>query len=101
MTPYEAAQLIGVLPIPNRVQRLKDGGIYLNSEVDSLVWKYVKEAANVRVPQQLEGLGGWEAAVATIGITDQAGDHKAKRNNPDACSTLPECMRVMLASATQ
>ena len=29
MTPYQAAQLIGVLPFPNRVQRLKDGGIYL------------------------------------------------------------------------
>jgi monofunctional biosynthetic peptidoglycan transglycosylase len=101
MTPYEAAQLIGVLPFPNRVQRLKDGGIYLNREVDSLVWKNVKEAANVRVPRQLEGLGGWEAAVATIGITDQAADHSAKRNNPDACSTMPEGVRVKLASATQ
>lgn len=101
MTPYEAAQLIGVLPSPNRVQRLKDGGIYLNRELDSLVWKYLKEAAIVRVPRRMEGLGGWEAAVATIGITDQASDHRARRNNPDACSTMPESARAMLASGTQ
>ena len=101
MTPYEAAQLIGVLPFPDRVQRLKDGGIYLNGEVDGLVWKDVKEAANVRVPRQVEALGGWQAAVATIGITDQASDHGAQRNNPDACSTMPDDVRVMLASATQ
>jgi monofunctional biosynthetic peptidoglycan transglycosylase len=88
MTPYEATQLVGVLPFPNRVQRLKNGGIYLNGEAD------------VRVPQQVDGLGGWKAAVATIGITDLASDHMAKRNNPDACSTMPEGVKVMLASAT-
>ncbi|MCA4131647.1 biosynthetic peptidoglycan transglycosylase [Arthrobacter sp. M4] len=101
MTPFEAAQLIGVLPIPERVRRLQDGGIFLSTDVDSLVWKYVNGAANVRVPRQLEGLGGWEAAVATIGITDRAADHSAKRSNPDACSTMPEGVRLMLASATQ
>lgn len=101
MTPYEAAQLVGILPFPNRVQRLNNGGIYLNTEEDSLAWKYVEEAANVRVPRLVEGLGGWQAAVATIGITDQASDHRAKRNNPDACSTMPDDVRVMLASATQ
>jgi monofunctional biosynthetic peptidoglycan transglycosylase len=101
MTPHEAAQLIAVLPFPNRVQRLSEGGIYLNTEVDGLEWKYVEQAAIVRVPRQLEGLGGWEAAVATVGITDQAADHRAKRNNPDACSTMPEGVRAMLASANR
>lgn len=101
MTPYEAAQLIGVLPFPNRVQRLRTAASTSTGKVDSLVWKYLEEAANVRVPRQMEGLGGWEVAVATIGITDQASDHRARRNNPDACSTMPEGVRAMLASGTQ
>jgi len=90
ITQYQAAQLMGVLPLPNLVQRAKDGGIYLGPLVHPLVSDYVNGAANVHVPRQIEGLGGWKATVATIGITDTAADHAAFRFDKDSCSTMPQ-----------
>ncbi|MDQ0825402.1 monofunctional biosynthetic peptidoglycan transglycosylase [Arthrobacter sp. B2I5] len=93
MTENEAAQLMGVLPLPNRVRRMEGGGIVLDKEADSLVWEYVNGAANYWVPKQLEGLGGWEGAVATVGITDKASDHALTRSGPDGCATMPESVK--------
>lgn len=96
MSEYQAAQLVGVLPLPNRVKRAAGGGIFLNQHYDSLVWDYVNGAANVWVPKQIEGMGGWEQPVATVGILDTAGDHIEGRNgNPDACSTMPVSVQLM------
>ncbi|WP_242701573.1 transglycosylase domain-containing protein [Arthrobacter cavernae] len=89
ITEYQAAQLMGVLPLPNLVQRAKDGGIYLGPVVNFRVWDYVNGAANVHVPRQIEGMGGWKAAVATIGITDTAADHANERGSADSCSAMP------------
>lgn len=96
MSEYQAAQLVGVLPLPNRVRRAHGGGIYLNKEDDGLVWDYVNGAANVWVPLQIEGMGGWEETVATVGILDTAGDHMVGRNdNPDACSKMPVSVSLL------
>jgi monofunctional biosynthetic peptidoglycan transglycosylase len=95
MTTQEAAQLMGVLPMPERARRLKDGGISMSGKFDSPARQYFSGAAG-RVPRLLEGLGGWQAAVATVGITDLAADHRATRNKPDACSTMPESVKLML-----
>lgn len=90
MTEYQAAQLTSVLPKPKAVERAKEGGIYLAPVVNYQVWEYLHQPANVSVPKQIEGMGGWQAAVATIGITDTAADHTDKRSNQDACSTMPK-----------
>ncbi len=92
MTEYQSAQLMGVLPYPNGVRRDPSGGIYLGADVDPLAWQYGNGAANVWVPRQVEGMGGWKAAVATIGITDTAADHADSRNTQDACSTMPQAV---------
>jgi monofunctional biosynthetic peptidoglycan transglycosylase len=67
----------------------------MSGKFDSPARQYFSGAAG-RVPRLLEGLGGWQAAVATVGITDLAADHRAKRNKPDACSTMPESVKLML-----
>lgn len=90
MTEYQAAQLIRVLPNPKAVERAKEGGIYRGPVVNYEVWEYVHEAANVWVPKQIEGMGGSQAAVATIGIADTAVAHTDKPSNQDACSTMPK-----------
>lgn len=95
MTEHEAAELMGVLPLPNRIRRMEGGGIVLDKETDSLVWEYVNGAANYWVPKQLEGLGGWEKAVATVGITDKASDHASTRYLPDGWSTMPESLKTV------
>ncbi|MBP1235311.1 hypothetical protein JOE40_000779 [Arthrobacter sp. PvP102] len=53
-------------------------------------------ALNVWVPQQIEGVGGSEAAAATVGITDTAMDHADKRADGDACATMPPSVRSRL-----
>ena len=98
MSEYQAAQLMGVLPLPTLVTRAAEGGIYLGPGVHPKVWDYVNGAANVWVPRQIEGLGGWKAAVATIGIGDTASDHAAERGsaNPDGCGSYPESVLDLL-----
>lgn len=98
MSEYQAAQLMGVLPLPTLVTRSAEGGIYLGPGVHPKVWDYVNGAANVWVPKQIEGLGGWKAAVATIGISDTATDHAAERGtaNPDGCSSYPKSVLDLL-----
>jgi monofunctional biosynthetic peptidoglycan transglycosylase len=98
MTEYQAAQLMGVLPLPNRVRRMQGGGIFLDKETDGLVWDYVNGSANVWVPRQIEGMGGWEKAVATVGITDLASDHVTTEHQDDGCSTMPQSVRDRLDS---
>ncbi|WP_427007177.1 transglycosylase domain-containing protein [Pseudarthrobacter sp. H2] len=98
MTEYQAAQLMGVLPLPNRVRRPAEGGISLDKRTDSLVWEYVNGAANVWVPRQIEGMGGWQQAVATVGIYDLASDHVTTAYKADGCSTMPQSVRDRLDS---
>ena len=102
MSEYQAAQLMGVLPMPNPVKRAHGGGIFLGEGADPNVWQYVNGAANVHVPRQVEGMGGWKAAVASVGIKDTAADHAHNRDTGDACSEMPESVmdRIMM-EATQ
>ncbi len=98
MTDYQSAQLMGVLPLPDLVKRDPSGGIYLGTGVDPAVWNLVNGAANVWVPRQLAGLGGWQGAVATIGITDTADSHAGQRTDNDACSTMPQSVKDPIQS---
>ncbi len=97
MYEYHAWQLMGVLPLPDLVRRAPDGGIYLGHDAHLRVKDYVNGAANVWLTRQLAGMGGWRAAVATVGITDTAADNEDRRNNKDACSTMPPSVRDRLA----
>ena len=94
MTEHEAGQLMGVLPLPDLVRRAPHGGIDLSENAHPAVWDLVNGAANVWGPQQIAGMGGWEATVATIGIHDQASDYKAERDahpdDPSNCSQWPD-----------
>jgi monofunctional biosynthetic peptidoglycan transglycosylase len=96
MTEQMAGQLMGVLPLPNMVGRDPNGGVYLGKGAHPLVWDYVNGSANVWVPRQIDGLGGWKATVATVGITDTAADHEARRDGKDSCSTMPQVVRTRL-----
>lgn len=97
MTEHQAGQLMGVLPLPERVRRAPEGGIDLGPSADPLAWDLINGAANVWVPRQIEGMGGWQATVATVGITDLASDHAADRNSGDACSTMPASVSKRIA----
>ncbi|WP_245934629.1 transglycosylase domain-containing protein [Arthrobacter psychrolactophilus] len=89
MTEYQAAQLAGILPFPATVARDVNGGIRATPEI-------LREA-NERVPWLIAGLGGWEAAVATIGIHDSASDHASTRGASNGCSTMPKDVAKLLA----
>jgi monofunctional biosynthetic peptidoglycan transglycosylase len=41
-------------------------------------------------------MGGWRAAIATIGLHDDATAHASQRANPDACSTMPASVTRLL-----
>ena len=98
LSDYQSAQLMGVLPLPDLVKRDPNGGIYLGDGVHPAVWNLVNGAANVWVPRQLTGLGGWQAAVATVGITDTADSHADRRADNDACSTMPQSVKDRIQS---
>jgi monofunctional biosynthetic peptidoglycan transglycosylase len=94
---YSSAQMMGILPLPDLVRRAPGGGIDLSpATANPAAWDLVNGAANVWVPAQIEGMGGWQAAVATVGITDTASDHADGRDSPDACSTMPQSVRDRL-----
>ncbi|MCW2675179.1 MAG: monofunctional biosynthetic peptidoglycan transglycosylase [Modestobacter sp.] len=97
VTQYQADQLMGVLPDPDRVTRAPGGGIDIGAGADPAAVDLVNGAANVHVPAELAGMGGWQAAVATIGIHDTAGAHAADRGNADACSTMPPAVAARIA----
>lgn len=96
MTPEQAAVLMGVVPFPSLIQRGPEGGAYVDKEKYPKTWDNLNGAANVWVPRQLEGMGGWQAAVATVGITDEASHHADKRDSQDSCSTMPDAVRARL-----
>jgi monofunctional biosynthetic peptidoglycan transglycosylase len=98
MAPEQAALLMGIVPFPSLVQRGPEGGAFVDKDKYPKTWDKLNGAANVWVPHQIEGLGGWEAAVATVGITDMAADHAADRGNENACSTMPEEVRTRLVN---
>jgi monofunctional biosynthetic peptidoglycan transglycosylase len=96
MTQYQADQLMGVLPDPDRVQRAAGGGLDLGPQADPQAVDLINGAANVHVPRELTGMGGWQAAVATIGIHDTAATHAADVSSADACSTTPQSVAQQL-----
>src|SRR3954465_2606565 len=89
MTEYQSAQLMGVLPDPDRVTRAPGGGLDTGPTADPRAVELINGAANVHVPRELGGMGGWRAAVATVGLHDTAADHAAERGDPTACSAMP------------
>lgn len=96
MSQEQAGQLMGILPLPDLIRRDPNGGIELGPTAHPAAWQLVNGAANVWVPRQIAGMGGWEAAVATVGITDTATDHESERSNSDACATMPQSVRDRL-----
>jgi monofunctional biosynthetic peptidoglycan transglycosylase len=96
VTQYQADQLMGVLPAPDRVTRAPGGGLDISARADPAAVNLIDGAANVHVPAELAGMGGWQAAVATIGIHDTAADHAAERSNSDACSTMPPAVAAAI-----
>lgn len=100
MTQYQAAQLMGVLPDPERVKRAKDGGIDLGPTADKMAVDLVNGAANVWVPRQLEQAGGWQAVNKSVGITDTASDYEHRMGEPDSCDTMPKDVLWQIATDT-
>jgi monofunctional biosynthetic peptidoglycan transglycosylase len=96
MSQYQADQLMGVLPDPDRVRRAADGGLDLGPQADPQAADLINGAANVHVPRELAGMGGWQAAVATIGIHDTAATHAAGQSSSDGCSTMPQSVAQRL-----
>lgn len=96
MAPEQAALLMGIVPFPSEIRRGPEGGAFVDKATHPKTWDNLNGAANVWVPRQLEGMGGWKAAVATVGITDTAADHEAERDSKDACSTMPEAVKARL-----
>ncbi|WP_138413591.1 transglycosylase domain-containing protein [Sinomonas gamaensis] len=99
LTDFESAQLMGVLPDPDNVRRAPGGGLDIRASASPEAVELINGAANVWVPRQLAGMGGWQAAVKTIGITDTAADHAATEDNPDGCSRMPQDVAKRLQSA--
>jgi monofunctional glycosyltransferase len=97
MTQYQAAQLMGVLPDPGRVRRAPGGGLDTGPTADPSAVDLINGAANNHVPRELAGMGGWEKAVATVGIHDTAADHAADRG-ADSCSTMPPSVDDLVAT---
>jgi len=100
MTPYQAAQLMGVLPDPELVKRAPGSGIDLGPTADASAVDLVNGAANVWVPRQMEAAGGWETVVRSIGVTDTAADHDATMGEPNSCSTMPSDVLARINSET-
>jgi monofunctional biosynthetic peptidoglycan transglycosylase len=96
MTQYQADQLMGVLPDPDLVTRAPSGGLDVSPAANPLAVNLINGAANVHVPRELTGMGGWRAAIATIGLHDTATDHASQRGNPDACSAMPASVARLL-----
>ena len=98
LTQYESEQLMGVLPDPDNVRRAPTGGLDISATANPEAVDLINGAANVWVPRQLDGMGGWQAAVKTIGITDTAADHAASESNSDGCSSMPQDVAKRLQS---
>ncbi|WOI85977.1 transglycosylase domain-containing protein [Rhodococcus qingshengii] len=96
VTQYQAAQLMGILPLPSLVERAPGGGIDLGPSANPVAVDYINGAANVHVPAELDMMGGWREAVATIGIHDTATDH-APLGDPDGCSSMPDSVAKLIA----
>jgi len=97
VTQYQADQLMGVLPDPDLVTRAPGGGIDVGPGANPLAVNLINGAANVHVPRELAGMGGWRAAIATVGLHDTAADHASGRHDPDACSSPPPAVTDRLA----
>lgn len=91
MTLHQGAQLAAILPLPTLARRADGGGIYVvGPESDKLFrWKVYR-----RVPGDIEYLGGVDAVMETVGITDKASDHE--HTGADSCSEMPPAIRQLL-----
>ncbi len=96
LAQIQADQLMGVLPLPDLVERASGGGLDIGPDADPRAVDLINGEANVHVPAEIAGMGGWQQAVATIGIHDTAADHAAQRSDPDACSTMPDVVAARI-----
>jgi monofunctional biosynthetic peptidoglycan transglycosylase len=85
----QSAELVGLLPLPDLVQRQIGGGIYLGPEANPKAVDLINGSKNVWLPTELANNGGWQAVVGTVGITDTAADH-AGDVDEDSCSSMPD-----------
>ena len=93
----QSAQLVGLLPLPDLVQRQAGGGIYLGPDANSYAVDLINGAMNVHLPTELANNNGWESVVATVGITDTAADHAADLGE-DSCSEMPADIQQRLTN---
>lgn len=93
---WDAATLAGLLPLGEDARRAPGGGVDVESDGTWLVASTVANARN-KVPQRISEMGGWEGAVATVGITDSAGDHPPL-GAPKSCSVMPQAVADRLAA---
>lgn len=96
MTPDQGRLLVALLPAPEEAARAVGGGLDLGPTASALTRKHADRAFSW-VHGGLAWVGGWAAAVATIGVHDAANDHSASRGNTDACSTMPTAVAERLA----
>ncbi|TGD85341.1 transglycosylase [Mycolicibacterium sp. CH28] len=89
MDAEQSAQLVALLPMPDLFRRAPGGGIAFGPDAGPNTIDNFNGAANYWVPKELEELDGWQSVVASVGITDTAGDHRDERANPDSCSSMP------------
>lgn len=92
----QSAQLVGLLPLPDLVQRQQGGGIYLGPGANPHAVDLINGAMNVWLPRELANNGYWQTVVATVGITDTAADH-ADEPDEDSCFTMPTDIAERLA----
>ena len=81
------------------MRRAPDGGIDVGPTADPQAVDLIDGAANVHVPRELAAMGGWQSAVATVGIHDTAAAHAATAGAADGCSTMPASVRARLAGS--
>ncbi|SEM13318.1 biosynthetic peptidoglycan transglycosylase [Rhodococcus maanshanensis] len=92
--PWDAATLAGLLPLGEDVRRAPGGGVDIESDGTWLVASTVANAQN-KLPGRIRQMGGWEGAVATVGITDAASDNPL---GPHSCAVMPQSVADRLAA---
>lgn len=93
--PVKAGMLAGMLPLPSLVERAPGGGPVLSYDETSRVFRSLQWGGIDRVVPRLNE-EGWQPLLAQVGITDSADDHRAERDAPGACATMPEEVRTRL-----
>ena len=92
----QAIALASLLPTADFARRADGGGLDV-SNTEGVVYR-AWNRNTWYLPNQLAAVGGWPGITSTIGIDEPASTHADRRNDPDACSTMPPSVRQRLAA---